>query len=113
MGIFVGREDYRTVRREVVLYAKRPGWTMELGGLEKLLFEKNIAKKQVINKISFTLVDLQASYAVIKDDINLNKARNIARFSTGLFVRESAKAILSTFGIHTLADKISHDPGLL
>jgi aminoglycoside 3-N-acetyltransferase len=108
-----GREDNRTVGREVVLFAKKPGWTMDLAGLERILVEKDVARKMLINRIAFTLVDLQAAYPVIKEDIQSNKARNIARFSTGLFLRESAKSMLVTFGIHTLADKISHDQGLL
>jgi aminoglycoside 3-N-acetyltransferase len=109
----VGREDYKTVGREVLLYAKKRGWTMDLKGLEKLLFENGAAKKLVINKISFTLVDLDAAYPVILNDIRNNKAQNIVKFSPDLYLRETAKSVLSLFGIHTLADKISHDPGLL
>ncbi len=100
-------------RKEVVLYAKKAGWTMDLGGLEKLLFEKNAAKKIIYKRVNFTLVDLDASYPVIQDDIRHNGARNLARFSPDLYLREKAKAALGVFGIHTLADKISHDPGLL
>jgi len=107
------RGDWETGRREVLLYAKRPGWTMDLSGLEKLLLEKQVAKKMIINKVPFTLVDLHAAYPVIKDDINRNKAKNLARFSPELYLREKAKSILAAIGIHTLADKISHDPGLL
>jgi len=111
--INVEEYDGKTVRREVLLYAKRPGWTMDLSGLEKLLLEKQVAKKMIINKVPFTLVDLHAAYPVIKDDINRNKAKNLARFSLELYLREKAKSILAAIGIHTLADKISHDPGLL
>ena len=109
----VRREDDKTVRREVLLYAKKPGWTMDLGGLEKLLTEKQVATKMLINQVPFTLVDLQSAYPVIKDDINRNKAKNLARFSPELYLREKAKSFLAIFGIHTLADKINHDPGLL
>lgn len=86
---------------------------MELSGLEQLLLEKNIARKMKINQVAFTLVDLNGSYEVIKEDIEKNKARNLARFSLELFAREQAKSFLASFGFHTLADKISHDPGLL
>ena len=106
-------EDSETVGREVWLYAKKLGWTMDLGGLERLLFEKNAAKKMTINQITFTLVDLQAAYPVIQHDIRFNRARNLARFSLSLYFREKVKTFLASFGIHTLADKISHDPGLL
>jgi aminoglycoside 3-N-acetyltransferase len=109
-----GRQgDFKTVRKEWLLYAKKPGWTMDLSGLERLLFEKNVARKMLIRQIPFTLVDLEAAYPVIKDDIHRNKARNLARFSREVFIRETAKSILAAVGIHTLADKISHDPGLL
>lgn len=109
-----GRRGEEEIRRmEVWLYAKKPGWTMDLGGLEKLLTEKQVAKKLLINQVPFTLVDLQSAYPVIKDDINRNKAKNLARFSPELYLREKAKSFLAIFGIHTLADKISHDPGLL
>ena len=99
--------------KEVWLYAKKPGWTMDLSGLEKLFIEENIAKKMKINQVSFTLVDLPASFQVISNDIRKNKAQNIARFSMNLYLRENAKAFLGKFGIHTVTDKISHDPGLL
>jgi hypothetical protein len=81
--------------------------------LEKLLVEKQAAKKMLINQVPFTLVDLQAAYPVIKEDINRNNAKNLARFSPELYLREKAKSFLALFGIHTLADRISHDPGLL
>lgn len=99
--------------REVWLYAKKPGWTMDLSGLEKLLVEEKVAKKMKINQVSFTLVDLPASYAVIQKDIRKNNAHNIARFCMNLYLREKAKSVLGIFGIYTIADKISHDPGLL
>jgi hypothetical protein len=86
---------------------------MDLSGLEKLLIEKEAAKVHKINQVVFTLVDLDAAHGIIVDDIRKNNARNIARFSMGLYFRETAKSTLSFFGIHTLADKISHDPGLL
>ncbi len=86
---------------------------MDLSGLERILFEREVAEKMLINKIAFTLVDLQAAYPVIKEDIERNHAKNLARFSFDLFLREKAKSSLAAFGIHTLADKISHDPGLL
>jgi aminoglycoside 3-N-acetyltransferase len=113
IGIYVDENAGSPVRKDYLLYAKKPGWTMDLAGLETLLMEKQIARKMLINQVPFTIVDLQASYPVIKDDINQNKAENLARFSPELYLREKAKSLLSAVGIHTLADKISHDPGLL
>lgn len=111
--IWLKVDDGMTGGREVWLYAKKRGWTMDLSGLEKLLIEKGAAKVHKINQVIFTLVDLDAAHGIIMDDIRNNNAGNIARFSMGLYFRETAKSILSFFGIHTLADKISHDPGLL
>ena len=113
IGLLVAEDDGMPERKEYLLYAKKPGWTMNLAGLERLLTEQQIAKKMVINQVSFTLVDLAAAYPVIHDDIYRNKAKNLARFSPGLYLREKAKSTLAAIGIHTLSDKISHDPGLL
>ena len=111
--IFVEENDGKPAGKEYLLYAKKPGWTMDLEGLEKLLMEKQVAIKVLINQVPFTLVDLEAAYPIIADDILQNEAKNLARFSPGLYLREKAKTILAVMGIHTLADKISHDPGLL
>jgi len=111
--ILVDENDGKPVRKEFLLYAKKPGWTMELKGLETLLTDLEIAKSININNISCTLVDLAAAYPVIKNDILRNKARNLARFAPELYLREMAKSFLATIGIHTLAYKISYDPGLL
>jgi hypothetical protein len=113
MRIFVEENDGKPVGKEYLLYAKKPGWTMDLEGLEKLLMEKQVAIKVLINQVPFTLVDLEAAYPIIADDILQNNAKNLARFSPGLYLREKAKTILAVMGIHTLADKISHDSGLL
>jgi aminoglycoside 3-N-acetyltransferase len=113
VGIYIDEIKGNPARKEYMLYAKKPGWTMDLAGLETLLTEQQIAKKMLINQVPFTLVDLHAAYPVIKNDINRNKAKNLARFRPELYLREKAKSILASFGVHTLADKISHDPGLL
>jgi aminoglycoside 3-N-acetyltransferase len=111
--IYVDENSEKPIRKKYLLYAKKPGWTMDLGGLEKLLTERQIAKKILIKPVPFTLVDLEAAYPLIKYDILHNRAKNLARFNAELYLREMAKSILALFGIHTLADKISHDPGLL
>jgi aminoglycoside 3-N-acetyltransferase len=99
--------------KEFLLFAKQPGWTMRLNGLEEQLMKNHVAKIYTIDKISFTMVDLAAAYPLIEKDILENGAKNISQFSSELYLREKAKRLLAAFGIHTLADKISHDPGLL
>jgi aminoglycoside 3-N-acetyltransferase len=105
------KEEYKEV--ECLLYAKKPGWTMSLDGLERLLVEKGIARKYNIGKIPCTLVDLAKAYPLIKEDIDKNNARNLARFSFKLYVKEKVKSLLRNLGFQTINDKISHDPGLL
>lgn len=113
IGINVDENAGNPARKEYLLYAKKPGWTMDLSGLETLLTEQQIARKMLINQVPFTLVDLHTSFSIIKDDIIRNSAKNLARFRPELYLRDQAKSMLSTVGIRTLADRISHDPGLL
>lgn len=113
IAINVDENEANPEKKEYLLYAKKPGWTMDLAGLETLLLERQIARKMQISQVPFTLVDLHEAYPIIRDDIRLNKSKRLARFSPGLYLRENAKSILAFFGIHTLGDKISHDPGLL
>ena len=98
---------------EFLLYAKKPGWTMEMTGLQDLLISSGIAEQTIINGIPSFKVDLAASFPVIREDITMNHARNLARFSTKLYLRDAVKANLERIGITTTSDKISHDPGLL
>jgi len=98
---------------DFLLFAKKPGWTMEMSGLETLLLEQSVAQKVIINNLPFTKVDLAAAYPVIRHDILQNRAANIARFSPKLYFRDMAKNILARLGVYTVADKISHDPGVL
>lgn len=119
------RVKYRTTRKmkiflederrwaEYSLFSKKPGWTMDMAGLEQLLISRGIARSFEINRVSCTLVGLEPAFRVVLEDIRENRARNIARFSPKLYLRDQAKAILSVFGFQTLGDKISHDPGLL
>lgn len=47
-----GRGEEKTRRREVMLFAKKPGGTRDLKGLEKLLVQEKVAKKMKINQVS-------------------------------------------------------------
>ena len=110
--ITVDNPEGTPVVKEYLLYAKRPGWTMKLDGLENLLRGKKAAIEIIDNRVAYTVVDLAASYPLIVDDIRHNRARLLARFSLFLYLREKAKTLAGIFRIHTLADKISHDPGI-
>jgi len=78
-----------------------------------LLMEEKAAVMTSFDKLACTVVDLRAAYPVIQKDIRSNNAKSLARFSFDLYLREKAKAVLAIFGIQTLSDRISHDPGLL
>lgn len=97
---------------EFLFYAKKKGWTMDMNGLEILLSDRQISSVKQINRIDCTMVDLAASFPLIREDILTNRAKNIARFSMKLYFRDVAKSVLARMGIHTPSDKISHDPGL-
>jgi aminoglycoside 3-N-acetyltransferase len=113
IAIFIENDEVKPVSVEYLLYAKKAGWTMALDGLERLLEEGGIARKTTVNQVACTVAGLDEAYPVIKDDILHNQAKNLARFSLDLYLREKTKAMLGAAGIHTLSDKISHDPGLL
>jgi aminoglycoside 3-N-acetyltransferase len=101
----------QTSLREYFLYSKKAGWTMNLQALEKLL-DNSILKKKILNGISISVVHLDKSYTVIRDDIRNNRARNIARFSMGRYFRDILKSSLSALGLYkTTFDKITNDTG--
>jgi aminoglycoside 3-N-acetyltransferase len=103
-----GREEWK----EITIFAKKPGWTMNLASLEKLFREKGILIESSFNGVPCTQVRLGKAFPIIREDIFNNKARNISRFSPKLFFREVAKKTLSSLHLYsTLTEKISHDPG--
>lgn len=103
-----GDQDWK----QVCLYAKRPGWTMNLASLEKLFRQKGILQETTFNGVPCALIRLGEAFPVIHEDIVHNHARNISRFSWGLFAREKLKKVLSSLHLYrTVTDKISHDPG--
>jgi len=109
INIFLEDENHW---QEYLLFSKKLGWTMDMTGLEVILAENHISTEKIFNRIPCTLIDLTAALPAIREDILRNQARNIARFSTKLYLREVAKSILAPVGIRTQSDKISHDPGL-
>ncbi len=85
---------------------------MDLHGIEKI-FESTIMQKMNINGISFSIVPLDQAFPLIRDDIRNNKARNIARFSTKIYIKDISKSILSSLGLYkTVSHRIANDPGL-
>jgi aminoglycoside 3-N-acetyltransferase len=95
------------------LFAKRPGWTMDMQGLEKLILGNKAATLSQVNGINCTLIDLAKAFPIVEKEIESNRARNIARFSSRLYLRDLARPLLAKAGFRSHSDIISHDPGLL
>lgn len=100
--------DGETDRREYLLYAKKPGWTMCLAKLQALMEENDLILKQEFNGIFFSMINLEHAYDLILGDINNNKARNIACFSTQLFMKGIVKSLMQSFiGYQTVSERIT------
>jgi aminoglycoside 3-N-acetyltransferase len=99
--------------RNFILYAKKPGWTMKMDGLEKLLVSRGASIEGRINRIPYSLTVLSEALPLIVEEIANNQYRNIASFSLKLYLRDRAKPILAKAGLRTLNDRIRRDPGLL
>lgn len=103
-----GRQEWREYR----IYAKRPGWTMNLSLLEGLFRKKGTLTQITINGVACSRIRLGEAYPIILDDITQNRARSISRFDLKLFMKEMLKNTLSSLHLYrTLTEKISHGPG--
>jgi hypothetical protein len=112
-NIYYTNESGESSERLFYLYAKKPGWTIALDRLEKILEERNITGKIFVNNLECTSLLLKNAYPVIVDDIRSNEAHNIATFSRKRYFRDILKPVLSRTGIYrTISDKITNDPGL-
>jgi aminoglycoside 3-N-acetyltransferase len=100
------------VKRVYQIYAKKPGWTMDLSLLESLFIKRGVLREVSFNGVKCSMVRLGDAYPIIRDDILHNDAQNISRFSKKLYIREHLKEILSSLHLYsTLTEKISHAPG--
>jgi len=98
----------KTTQRNYSLFAKKAGWDMCLGRLEKLFEEKGVLFKITRNGIPFSMLNLRDTYDIIYSDISDNKARNIASFSSGLYLRQLLKRGLKYFfNYKTLGERAS------
>jgi aminoglycoside 3-N-acetyltransferase len=110
INVFVEEEDLWKAFR---LYAKKPGWTMDMAGLEKLIVSDKAAVLSEVNGVSCTCIDLVKAFPIIEEEIQVNQARGIARFSSRIYFRDLARPLLAKAGFRSKSDIISHDPGLL
>lgn len=95
--------DYTAVdgvisKKEFWIYAKKPGWTMQMGELEKLLRPEKM-QHFVINGIDFYSIRCRDAYEIISKDIKENNARSIAGYSLKLYFRDILKSSLKRFNL--------------
>ena len=80
------------------IYAKKPGWTMQMQSLEHLLSREKMMHFR-INGIDFYTIRCQDAYEIISKDIKENNARSIAAFSLKLYFRDILKSCLKRFNL--------------
>lgn len=99
--------------RNYCLYAKKPGWTMEMSRLESLLKDNGLLTSGMVNSVPWSMLNVRKALQVVREDIRDRKARSIARFSLTLYFRDIAKDLFRRSGIYkTPTDRISDDSHL-
>lgn len=99
--------------RNYCLYAKKPGWTMEMSRLESLLKDNGILASGTVNGVPWSMLHVRRALQVVREDIRERKARSIARFSLVQYFRDITKDLFRKSGIYrTPTDKISDDSRL-
>lgn len=98
----------RVCERRFTAFVKKFGHTNDFTPLDPLLRKAGALSSGTIDGSQWLRVDLAAAYDVIADDIRLNKARSIHRFSGKLWLRDQMKAVLRTFGYRTRRERMAH-----
>ncbi len=89
------------------LYAKKPGWTMCLWKLQELMEQRGMIWKETHNGVSISKIGLVEAYDLISEDIRENRARNIACFNPGIWLKGIVKYVLrKVFGYQTVSERI-------
>jgi aminoglycoside 3-N-acetyltransferase len=104
--------DGTSGKKKFMIFAKKPGWTMDLAPLEEHFKEEGFLIERSINGVNYSSIQLGEAFSVIKDDILRHHSMRISRFSMKLYLREVLKsALLSLHLYKTLSEKIAHAPG--
>lgn len=77
--------------RTVYFFKKRKGVMLNINGLYKLFKEKGILTEYRINNSLFTIIDLDKSFEIIQQDIQINHAKNLHKFSYKKWIIEFIK----------------------
>ncbi len=87
-----------TQDRNFKIYAKKPGWTMQLHKLGDILLT-DILKYQNINGIPFYTIRCRDAFELISTDITQNSANSIAGYKLKLYFRDIIKSGLNRFNL--------------
>lgn len=87
-----------TLDRIYKIFAKKPGWTMQLQNLQDIIPPEKL-KTYVINGIPFSTIRCNDAYELISHDIRENNAGNIVVFSPKLYIRDIMKLGLQRFNL--------------
>ncbi len=79
--------------RDILFFEKQKGVTLNLNGLYTLFKQNGALTEYKINGSLFTLIDFEKSAQIIKNDIMLNKAKNLHSFSYALWIKMIAKKL--------------------
>jgi aminoglycoside 3-N-acetyltransferase len=89
-----GREG-NSETRKIQFYGKKSGVMINLDGLKNIFLKNGAASEFKINDSCFTIIDLQKSFDLIRQDIRTNKAANLHRTSVSLFIKTLTKKLIS------------------
>ena len=81
--------------RDILFFEKQKGVTLNLNGLYPLFKQKGALTEYKINGSLFTLIDFEKSAQIIKNDITLNKAKNLHSFSYSLWLKMITKKLIN------------------
>ena len=94
--------------RRFTTFAKKTGHINELSALEPMLDKAGALTHGDLDGSKWISVDLANAFEVVAADIRSNKARSIHRFVPSLWLRDTVKVALRTFGHRTRKERTAH-----
>jgi len=94
--IYIDENGNKTIE-EQLFYTRKSGYYNSFGKLEKTLEEKNIMQIFPLNESEFKLIDSNAAYDLIKENILKNKASFLSGFSYKKWMYDAAKNYYENF----------------
>ncbi len=87
--------DATILHTKVKLYAKKPGYNLNLNRLQPKLAQGGALFQGVQDGISWMMIDLWKAYDIIADDIQHHQARNLITFDLRQYFRDMLKILLN------------------